>query len=72
VAFRDPYDWNEIKKMLLEVGGKENLLPLTGLPPEVIEKEVWRKNIPPELFVSGTLTEVTVGDQLHYRQYGQL
>jgi hypothetical protein len=63
VAFRDPTDWTEIKKMLLEVGGKENLLPLTALPPEVIEKEVWGKNIPPELFVSGTLTEVTVGEE---------
>lgn len=24
------------------------------------------------LFVSGTLTEVTVGEELHYRQYGYL
>jgi hypothetical protein len=61
--------------MLLEVGGKENLLPLTALPPEVIEKEVWGKNIPPELFVSGTLTEVTVGEEssaagLHIAGFG--
>ncbi len=73
VALRDPYDWNEMKKMLLEVGGKANinkegeLVPLpslqSSLTAEEIDNYVWRKNIPPELFVTGALTEVTVGEE---------
>ncbi len=73
VALRDPYDWNEMKKMLLEVGGKANinkegeLVPLPSLQSSLTAKDindyVWRKNIPPELFVTGALTEVTVGEE---------
>lgn len=72
VALRDPYDWNEMKKEFLEVGGRANIrngerehLPTlsSSLSSEMIEKEVWNKNIPPELFVTGALTEVTVGEE---------
>jgi len=63
VALRDPYDWNEIRKVLIEVGGEGNILTkLTALPQDVIEQQVWRNNIPPEFFVTGSLTEVTVGE----------
>lgn len=64
VAPRDPYDWNEIRKVLMEVTGEGNILTkITALPPDVIEKQVWRNNIPPELFITGALTEVTVGEE---------
>ncbi len=64
VALRDPYDWNEIRKVLIEVSGEGNILTkLTALPQDVIEQQVWRNNIPPELFVTGSLTEVTVGEK---------
>ncbi len=64
VAPRDPFDWNEIRKVLMEVTGEGNILSkLTALPPDVIEKQVWRTNIPPELFITGALTEVTVGEE---------
>ena len=72
VALRDPYDWNEMKKEFLEVGGRANIrngerehLPTlsSSLSSEMVEKEVWNKNIPPELFVTGALTEVTVGEE---------
>jgi hypothetical protein len=61
---RDPYDWNEIRKVLIEVGGEGNLLTkLTALSPEMIQKHVWGNNIPPEFFITGSLTEVTVGEK---------
>jgi len=64
VAPRDPFDWNEIRKVLMEVTGEGNILTkITALPPDVIEKQVWRNNIPPELFITGALTEVTVGEE---------
>lgn len=41
VALRDSYDWNEIRKVLIEVGGEGNLLTkLTVLPQDVIGKQV--------------------------------
>ncbi len=64
VALRDPYDWNEIRKILIEVGGEGSLLTkLTALSPEMIQKHVWGNNIPPEFFITGSLTEVTVGEE---------
>lgn len=64
VAMRDSYDWNEIRKVLMEVSGEGNILTkLTALPQNVIESQVFRNNIPPELFVTGALTEVTVGEE---------
>lgn len=64
VALRDSFDWNEIRKVLLEVGGEGTLLTkLTPLPQEVIEKQVFRQNIPPEFFITGSLTEVTVAEE---------
>ncbi len=64
VALRDPYDWNEIRKVLIEVTGEGNLLTkLTALPPEVIKKQIWGNNIPPEFFITGSLTEVTIGEE---------
>lgn len=73
VALRDPYDWNEMKKEFLEVGGRANKsrdgkmehLPTlsSSLSSEMIKKEVWNKSIPPEMFVTGALTEVTVGEE---------
>jgi len=72
VALRDPFDWNEMKKEFLEVGGRANIrngkmehLPTlsSSLSSEMIRKEVWNKSIPPELFLTGALTEVTVGEE---------
>lgn len=73
VAPRDSDDWNEMKKMFGEVGGQANIdkegklihLPSlqSSLSAEDINDYVWRKNIPPELFVTGSLTEVTVGEE---------
>ena len=64
VAMRDSVDWNEIRKVLIEVGGEGTLLTkLTPLPQEVIEQQVFRQNIPPEFFISGGLTEVTVAEE---------
>ena len=46
VALRDPYDWNEIRKVLIEVSGEGNILTkLTALPPDVIKKHIWGNNI---------------------------
>ncbi len=64
VALRDPYDWNEIRKLLIEVTGEGNILTkLTALPPDVIQKQIWGNNIPPEFFITGSLTEVTIGEE---------
>lgn len=64
VALRDPYDWNEIRKVLIEVTGEGNLLTkLTALPSDVIKKQIWGNNIPPEFFITGSLTEVTIGEE---------
>jgi len=64
VALRDSFDWNEIRKVLIEVGGEGTLLTkLTPLPQEVIEQQVFRQNIPPEFFITGALTEVTVAEE---------
>ncbi len=63
-ALRDPYDWNEIRKLLIEVTGEGNILTkLTALPPDVIQKQIWGNNIPPEFFITGSLTEVTIGEE---------
>jgi hypothetical protein len=64
VANRDQFDWNEIRKILMEVAGEGTILPgLTPLPPEIVQSQVLRQNIPPELFITGGLTEVTVGEE---------
>jgi hypothetical protein len=64
VAPRDSFDWNEIRKVLLEVAGEGTLLTnLTPLPKEVIEAQVYRQHIPPELYITGALTEVTVAEE---------
>jgi len=64
VAPRDSFDWNEIRKVLLEVAGEGTLLTkLTPLPKEVIEAQVYRQYIPPELYITGALTEVTVAEE---------
>jgi hypothetical protein len=64
VANREQIDWNEIRKVLLEVAGEGTILTsLTPLPPEVIQSQVLRQNIPPELFITGGLTEVTVAEE---------
>lgn len=64
VAMRDQTDWNEVRKVLLEVAGEGTILTkLTPLPPEIIEQQVYRQNIPPEFFITGSLTEVTVAEE---------
>jgi hypothetical protein len=64
VAMRDTTDWNEMRKVLMEVSGEGTILAgLTPLPPEVIQRQVLRQNIPPELFITGGLTEVTVAEE---------
>ncbi len=64
VAMRDQTDWNEVRKVLMEVAGEGSILAkLTPLPPEIIEQQVYRQNIPPEFFVTGSLTEVTIAEE---------
>lgn len=64
VAMRDQTDWNEVRKVLMEVAGEGSILAkLTPLPPEIIEQQVYRQNIPPEFFITGSLTEVTIAEE---------
>jgi len=62
-SLRDP-DREAIRRILMEVGGEGNILAkLTPLPEKVIEEQIWRKLIPPELYISGALAEVNIAEK---------
>ena len=73
VAPRCPVDYPAIQRMLGEVGyqagiGKNGELLFkpsiqSSLKEEDVRKYVWNKSIPPELFITGSVTEVTVGEE---------
>ena len=61
-ASRD--DREEIRRILMEVGGEGNILAkLTPLTEELVNHQVWKQLIPPEFYISGALTEVSIADK---------
>ena len=73
VAPRCPVDYPAIQRMLGEVGYQANINKngellfkpsiQSSLSEKNVREHVWNKSIPPELFITGSVTEVTVGEE---------
>jgi len=61
VLNRDPYDWDQIKRTILDIAGSQS--KISSLSKEQIESSVWYRCVPPDLFLTGTLTEVNAGEK---------